>query len=157
MERKISFKQITPTKTNLIALQKSFESTYKGQMFLEFKRQLLINQIKDYYETYENNHIEFLKIFKIALNKLNENYIHMGKKNLVIISKISKIQFNPLIDIKFLKRYGLKLPQFDYNFNQDKKLPAFAFDNTSHHLDDLVNDILNELIIKLLKFAFQIM
>jgi len=62
----------------------------------------------------------------------------MGKREINIIDQISQIQFKPFIDIKYKKDIGILLPSIEYELIQDKQLPPYSFQNTSHHLDDLI-------------------
>lgn len=70
--------------------------------------------------------------------KLNQSYKEMGKQNFNLISKLSKVQYKPEINVKYKKKIGLILPQIDYKLVSEEKLPSYAFQNTSHFLDDLI-------------------
>ena len=39
--------------------------------------------------------------------KLNQSYKEMGKQNFSLISKLSKVQYKPEINIKYKKKIGL--------------------------------------------------
>ena len=70
--------------------------------------------------------------------KLNQSYKEMGKQNFSLISKLSKIQYKPEINIIYKKKIGLILPQINYKLVSEDNLPSYAFQNTSHFLDDLI-------------------
>jgi len=70
--------------------------------------------------------------------KLNQSYKEMGKQNFSLISKLSKVQYKPEINIKYKKKIGLILPQINYKLVSEDYLPSYAFQNTSHFLDDLI-------------------
>ena len=70
--------------------------------------------------------------------KLNQSYKEMGKQNFSLISKLSKVQYKPEINIKYRKKIGLILPQINYKLVSEDNLPSYAFQNTSHFLDDLI-------------------
>jgi V/A-type H+-transporting ATPase subunit D len=135
---RISFKKLQPTKTNLINLTKKLNFVTKGESFLEYKQEQLIQQIKRFWPVYKKSQKQFFKLYSEALLKLNESYKEMGKNNIILINKISKIQFKPIIEIKFKKKIGILLPSIDYSLNQEQKLPPYSFENTSHHLDELI-------------------
>ena len=70
--------------------------------------------------------------------KLNQTYKEMGKRELNSISKLSKIQYNPMITINYIKKIGTLVPIIDYELIREESLPAYSFENTSHYLDDLI-------------------
>lgn len=99
------------------------------------------------YKAYQNN---LYKYYTLALLKLNETYKEMGKREINMINQISKIQFKPFIEIKYKKKIGILLPYIDYELIQEKQLPPYSFENTSHHLDDLIvflKEFFNHLIL----------
>jgi len=75
----------------------------------------------------------------------------MGKRDLILISNMSKIQHKPYINIKYAKNIGMILHQIDYNLDRENKLPAYSFENSSHFLDDLISllEVFFENLIKL--------
>lgn len=80
---------------------------------------------------------------------LHLTYEEMGKNELILVSKLSRIQFKPKIEIFHLKKAGILFPQIKYELIQEEKLPAYTFENTSHYLDDLLytlKDFFNSLI-----------
>lgn len=105
---------------------------------MEYKQEQLIHQIKSLWVDYKINQNNLYKSYKMALLKLNETYKEMGKREINIINQISKIQFKPFIDIKYKKNIGILLPYIDYELVQEEQLPPYSFENTSHHLDDLI-------------------
>jgi V/A-type H+-transporting ATPase subunit D len=76
----------------------------------------------------------------------------MGKKNIMLISKLSKIQYTPSVNLQLKKRIGIVIPHFDFELIQEEKLPAYTFNDTSHYLDDLII-ILKDFFQVLLRFA----
>ena len=124
----------------------------RGKNFLEYKRELLIFQMKKYFSTYQSNRNNFFELFKKTLIKLNQTYKEMGKKNLDLISKISIIQYNPSINIYHKKDGGTIISRLNYELEQEKKLPAYSFDNTSHYLDDTMF-LLKEFFTSLINLA----
>lgn len=111
----------------------------RGESFLEFRREQLIFQIKKLWEEYVIRRREFLSSFKESLNFLNLTYKEMGKNELSLISKLSRIQYKPKTEVSYLKKAGITIPQIQYELIQEEKLPAYTFENTSHYLDDLIN------------------
>ncbi len=65
----------------------------------------------------------------------------MGKNEVNLISKLSTIQFKPRISIQTKKKMGIIVSQVDYELFQEEKLPAYTFENTSHYLDDLLENL----------------
>lgn len=111
----------------------------RGESFLEFRREQLIFQIKKLWEEYVIRRREFLSSFKESLNFLNLSYKEIGKNELSLISKLSRIQYKPKTEVSYLKKAGITIPQIQYELIQEEKLPAYTFENTSHYLDDLIN------------------
>ena len=62
----------------------------------------------------------------------------MVKNGVNLISKLSRIQYKPRINIQTVKKMGIVVSQVDYELFQEEKLPAYTFENTSHYLDDLL-------------------
>ncbi len=120
-----------------MALRKRLVFAEKGENFLEFKREQLIFQIKKLYKDYLGYRKEFIAIYSKTLKKLYQTYKEMGKRNLTLISKLSKIQFTPTISIQYVKKIGIVVPEITYELKQEEKLPAYTFENTSHYIDDL--------------------
>jgi len=119
-------------------LQKRLLFAGKGQNFLEFRREQLIFQIKKLWKDYNTHRKELLKLFKESLNFLTQTYEEMGKNGVNLISKLSRIQYKPRINIQTVKKMGIVVSQVDYELFQEEKLPAYTFENTSHYLDDLL-------------------
>ncbi|MFW9771762.1 MAG: V-type ATP synthase subunit D [Candidatus Heimdallarchaeota archaeon] len=148
----ISFREIKPTKTNLISLKKKLILAKKGEKFLEFKREQLITQIKSSWIDYKEKLNKFIEWYKEALFFMNEAYKEMGKRDLVLISNLSKIQFNPTINILNIKNIGITTHQLEYDLNRIGKLPAYSFENTSHFIDELM-PLLEDFFKFLINFA----
>ena len=119
-------------------MQKKLLFACKGQNFLEFRREQLIFQIKKLWKDYNTHRKELLKLLKESLNFLTQTYEEMGKNGVNLISKLSRIQYKPRINIQTVKKMGIVVSQVDYELFQEEKLPAYTFENTSHYLDDLI-------------------
>lgn len=76
----------------------------------------------------------------------------MGKNNLNLISKLSRIQYKPRINIQNIKKMGIIVSQVEYEIFEEEKLPAYTFDNTSHYIEDLINT-LKKLLESISKFS----
>lgn len=135
----------------------------KGVDFLEFKREQLIFQIKQSWLNYLSYRKKFLDVYRRSMLKLYHTYKEMGKRNLSLISKLSKIQYVPLINVKYEKKIGNIVPRINYELMEEEELPAYSFENTSHHLDDLIiilKDFFKNIILlaevedEILKFAY---
>lgn len=148
----MSFREIKPSKTNLINLQKRLTFAVKGENFLEFRREQLIFQIKKLWKEYIELRNRFLSLFKHSLTKLNQSYEEMGKNSVILISKLSRIQYKPTINIQYIKKAGIVSPQVKYQLFQEEKLPAYTFEDTSHYLDDLII-ILKEFFESIIEFS----
>jgi vacuolar-type H+-ATPase subunit D/Vma8 len=83
---------------------------------------------------------------------LHQTYKEMGKRNLSIISKLSKLQYKPEIDIKYIKKIGTLVPLIEYKLIKEELLPAYSFENSSHYLDDLII-VLEKFFEQLIVFA----
>ncbi|MFX0057803.1 MAG: V-type ATP synthase subunit D [Candidatus Heimdallarchaeota archaeon] len=150
--RTISFRELKPTKTNLINLQKRLNFAVRGKKFLEFKQEQLMSQIKNRYYEYQSVFNKFMNLYKNSLINLNKIYKEMGKRDLVLISSISKIQYKPSINLKHTKRIGIPSSEISYDLDRKDKLPAYSFENSSHFLDDLTF-ILENFFESLIKLA----
>ena len=100
----ISFREIKPTKTNLIDLQRKVDFAIRGERFLEYKREQIIFQIKKVWEEYKTNQNKLNNSYKKSFVKLNQAYKEMGKRDFILFSQMSKIQFSPKIDIKYKRK-----------------------------------------------------
>ncbi|KKM94517.1 hypothetical protein LCGC14_1197520 [marine sediment metagenome] len=65
----------------------------------------------------------------------------MGKNELNLISKLSRIQYKPRIHIQNVKKMGIIVSQVEYEILEEEKLPAYTFENTSHYIEDLINTL----------------
>jgi len=135
-----------------MTLRKRLVFAEKGENFLEFKREQLIFQIKKLYKDYLVYRKEFIKVYSEALIKLYQTYKEMGKRNLTLISKLSNIQFTPTINVQYVKKIGIVVPEITYELKQEEKLPAYSFENTSHYIDDL-NRMLKDLFRNIFRFS----
>jgi V/A-type H+-transporting ATPase subunit D len=147
----MSFREVKPTKTNLIELQNKLNFAERGKKFLKFKRQFLMNLIKDTWPEYQSRRKDFINYYRKILLKLNKVYEKMGKRALNLISKFSSIHYNPKLNINFSKEKGVIVPKIDFIW-KEKNLPPYAFDTTTSHLDDLIK-MLKELMLKIILFA----
>lgn len=120
-----------------MGLQKRLVFAVKGVSFLELKQEQLIFEIKSLWNDYKKLRIEFLNLLTKVMITLHQTYKEMGKNHFKIISSLSKIQFRPSINIKYIKRIGNVVPDIEYELIKDENLPAYSFENTSHFLDDL--------------------
>ncbi|MFX0038034.1 MAG: V-type ATP synthase subunit D [Promethearchaeota archaeon] len=148
----MSFREIKPTKTNLLNLKRRLDFAIKGQNFLEIRREQLILQIKKLWMDYNSKRKELLKLFKGSINTLTKTYEEMGKNEVILISKLSRIQYKPRVNIRTVKKMGLVVSQIDYDLFQEEKLPAYTFENTSHYLDDLLI-VLKEFFNSIIQFS----
>ena len=119
-------------------MQKKLSFARKGEDFLEYKREQLISQMRNHWDDYLSHRKKFLEHFRDVLIKLNQNYKEMGKSAFVLISNVSKIQYEPKIMVRYIKEYGNFLPKIDYELIRKEKMPAYSFENTSHYLDELI-------------------
>ncbi|MHA1194513.1 MAG: V-type ATP synthase subunit D [Promethearchaeota archaeon] len=134
----MSFREIKPTKTNLIRLQKRLEFAQKGEFFLEYKLEQLLFQIEKYKNVYQKYRNECLNLYKQTLRKLFESYEEMGKRAINLISNVSKIQYRPEVNIKYRKVVGILLVNIEYDLKEKVKLPAYSFQDTSRSFDELI-------------------
>lgn len=131
---------------------KQLEFVKKGENFLEYKQEQLMEQINHTWLDYKNSQNNFYDLYRKSLLILNNAYKEMGKRRIKLISKISEIQFKPFINIKYKKEIGILFHYINYELKQEKKLPSYSFDNTSPKLDDLIL-ILKDFFDKLILFA----
>ena len=121
-----------------MGLQKRLTFAVKGENFLKFKLEQIIFEIKKNWDNYLKQREIFLKLYKDTMIKLNQTYKEMGKREFNLISKLSKIQYNPTIAVNYIKKIGSLVPIIDYELIREESLPAYSFENTSHYLDDLI-------------------
>lgn len=152
MRYKISFRKVKPTKSNLLDLEERLEFVDKGKEFLDYKREQLIREIRNLWVDFRSQSRQYYKTLAKVMLKLNQTYQTMGKRNFIISSKMSQIQYKPEVDIKYLKKIGLQIPRIDINLERERKLPAYSFEKTSKDLDELIM-ILPEFIEKLVLLA----
>lgn len=135
-----------------MSLQKRLAFAVKGESFLEFRREQLIFQINDLWNNYNEQRNEFLNLYKKSLTYLNRTYEEMGKNELTLISKLSRIQYKPRISIQTIKKMSIPVSQVEYEIFEEEKLPAYTFENTSHYIEDLIG-LLKELLECISKFS----
>ncbi len=131
-------------------LKKKLTFAVKGENFLKFKLEQLIYEIKENWDKYIKNREIFIDLYKETMIKLNQTYKEMGKRDFILISSLSKIQFQPKINIKYTKKIGSLIPLIEYELIREELLPAYSFENTSHYLDDLITVLLkffNQIIV----------
>ncbi len=148
----ISFREIKPTKTNFINLLKKLNFALKGKNFLGFKREMLMFQIRKNYSNYVSYRKEFFKLYREVMIKLNQCYKEMGKNQVNMISKISKIQYKPEVNVGFIRDIGINTSRINYQLREEKHLPAYSFEDSSHYLDELIT-ILKIFFEKLIQLA----
>ncbi len=121
-----------------MSLQKRLNFAIKGETFLEFRREQLIFQINELWNNYNTLRKKFLNLFSRSLRYLNQSYEEMGKNEINLISKLSRIQYKPRINITNVKKLSILISQVEYEIFEEEKLPAYTFENTSHYLEDLI-------------------
>ena len=119
---------------------------------MEFRREQLIFQIKNLWKNYIIQRRNLLRLYKESFNLLIQTSEEMGKNEVNLISKLSRIQYKPRISIQTLKKMGIVVSKVDYELYQEEKLPAYTFENTSHYLDDLIIN-LKEFFNKIIEFS----
>lgn len=125
----------------MLSLKKRLDFATKGENFLELRREQLIIQLRKVWKEYIKLREDFLSLFKESLKLLNFTYEEMGKNELFLISNLSRIQYTPKVEIQYIKKAGITIPQIEYELIQEEKLPAYTFENTSHYLDDLITTL----------------
>lgn len=121
-----------------MALNKRLNFAVKGENFLKFKLEQIMIEVKENWKNYIRNREIFIELYKETMIKLNNTYEEMGKRNFKLISNLSKLQFKPKIDIKYIKKIGTLVPIIEYELIREELLPAYSFENTSYYLDDLI-------------------
>ena len=110
----------------------------------------IIFELKDNWVDYIKNRDIFIELYKETMIKLNQTYKEMGKRDFLLISSLSKIQFQPKINEKYTKKIGSLIPLIESELIREELLPAYSFENTSHYLDDLITVLIkffNQLIV----------
>jgi len=131
-------------------LKKKLTFAVKGENFLKFKLEQIIYEIKENWDKYIKNRDIFIDLYKETMIKLNQTYKEMGKRDFLLISSLSKIQFQPKINVKYTKKIGSLIPLIEYELIREELLPAYSFENTSHYLDDLITVLIkffNQIIV----------
>ena len=62
----------------------------------------------------------------------------MGKRDLMLISEMSRIQYKPLVNLRQVKKLGMTISEMNFNLDNINKLPAYSFENSSPFLDELI-------------------
>ena len=124
-----------------MSLKKRLSFATKGESFLEFRREQLIFQITELLNNYNTLRKEFLALYNSSLKYLNQTYEEMGKNNLKMISKLSRIQYKPRISLQHIKKMSILVSQVEYEIQEEEKLPAYTFENTSQYIEDLIESL----------------
>ncbi|NHJ21197.1 MAG: hypothetical protein EAX91_09655 [Candidatus Lokiarchaeota archaeon] len=135
-----------------MSLTKKLNFAEKGENFLKFKLEQIIIEVKQNWKNYVSHREKFIELYKDTMIKLNNTYKDMGKRNYILISKLSSIQFTPKINVRYSKKIGTLIPVIDYELIREEFLPAYSFENTSYYLDDLIV-VLIEFFEKLINLA----
>lgn len=136
----------------MINLQKKLKFAIKGKNLLNIKREQLLFYIDQYWNEYITLKKQFYELWITSYKKLNLTYKGMGKRYITLISALSRIQYDFRINIKVIKNLGLITSKIDYEFDEHEKFPSYSFENTSYHLDDLVN-VLKSVIKNIMRLA----
>ena len=95
-------------------------------------------EIKENWVNYFKSREIFIDLYKDTMFNLNQTYKEMGKRDFSLISKLSKLQYKPKIEVKYIKKIGSLIPVIDYKLIREELLPAYSFENSSPYLDDLI-------------------
>lgn len=125
----------------------------KGKKYLEFKQKQLKIQIDESWEVYNTLRKKFIDLFRKSVVKLNQTQSEMGSEDFKLISSVSRVLFNPQINVKYIKNIGIIVPKIEFLSTKREHFPAYSFENTSPYLDDLINDFLKRFLTKLLHYA----
>jgi len=145
----MSFRKVKVTKTNLLKLTKKKGFAVKGEKFLEFKREQLTSEINGKWHSYKSAKEKLINLFKRVIVLHHQTYKEMGKRDLLLISEMSKLEYSPELKIQYANDFGIQTPKLRFSFDDNKKLPSYNFDNSSHFLDNLVlnlKQLIQELI-----------
>ncbi len=115
----------------------------KGKDFLDYKRTQLVDQIRNIWTNYKNQHKKSFGMIQEAMSNLNESYKEQGKQSVNLISMMGRIQYKPRIELKYSKKMGIAIPRLELEFEKEEKLPPYSFTNTSKHLDNLMRILKN--------------
>ncbi len=122
-------------------MDKRLKFARKGKDLLKIKREQLLYNIDFYWKEYLTLKNKFYELWFKAFRNMDLTYKGMGKNYLFLICNLSKLQYSFNIKISHIKNIGLIIPKIEFEFNQDKKLPPYAFENTTYHLDDLIETL----------------
>lgn len=120
-------------------LKDRLEFIKKGEDFLDYKREQLIQRIREIWDQYQNQQESFYDLLVETLRNLNNAYSHMGKQELLLISDISKIQYQSELNLSFEKQIGILIPSINFDLHQKEKLPPYSFQDTCKHIGDLLD------------------
>ncbi len=109
-------------------------------------------EIKENWDNYLESREIFIDLYKETMIKLHQTYKEMGKRDFKLISKLSKLQYKPTIDVTYFKKIGSLIPVIEYELIKEELLPAYSFENSSHYLDDLII-VLEKFFEQLIVFA----
>ena len=109
-------------------------------------------EIKENWDNYLESREIFINLYKETMIKLHQTYKEMGKRDFKLISKLSKLQYKPTIDVTYFKKIGSLIPVIEYELIKEELLPAYSFENSSHYLDDLII-VLEKFFEQLIVFA----
>jgi len=124
-------------------LEDRLDFVEKGKDFLDYKRTQLVDQIRNIWTNYKNQHKKSFEMIQEAMSNLNETYKEQGKQSVNLISMMGRIQYKPRIELKYSKKMGIAIPRLELEFEKEEKLPPYAFTNTSKYLDNLMGLLKN--------------
>lgn len=123
-------------KQNLLNFQKTIQFLKKAVELLEYKRELLIREIRKISERAFKERETLNDYLQQAFKYLSETYLDNGKHIVKLISSSSNIHF-----ISTLREYslmGIVLPEIQFKKVEGKIPIEYGFVNTSSRLDETV-------------------
>lgn len=125
-----------PTKTNLMQLQDSIKLSKQGQILLERKKMILVNEKEKYEEKARLMREKINDLFAKAYFLLRETSMDMGMDKIESISKDVPIEDD--IDIKYKTVMGVEIPSLIWKEEIDKETSRYNFYETTISLDKTV-------------------
>jgi V/A-type H+-transporting ATPase subunit D len=123
-------------KQNLLNFQKTIQFLKKAVELLEYKRELLIREIRKISERAFKDREKLNEYLQQAFKSLSETYLDNGKQIIKLISSSCNIHF-----VSTLREYslmGIVLPEIQFKKAEGEIPIEYGFVNTSSSLDETV-------------------
>jgi V/A-type H+-transporting ATPase subunit D len=142
---------VKATQPELTRLKNRHRFLEKGYNLLELKRQQLFEAMKNTSLQFFQARRALIETINADFNLFKRNFQLLGKEKIQILALLNRIHFEIGVDIKFINKYGVDVPDIKLEFKEEA-LPVYSFSDTPLHFDTLLLQF-KETLKKIIKLA----